>query len=100
MKITLELPDEKELSETDRKAYCAAIFAIFPRIEKDIRKFMYEQLVSTYTEATNWDKILKGQGILEGMAILLDQWQKANNEHIANSKPQEEFDKSNPISEV
>ena len=100
MQIQLELPDEKEISEIDRKAYCAAIFAVFPRLDKTIKQFMYQELVSGYTEATNWDKILRTQGILEGMAILLDEWQKADTEHKASNKPEEKFDKHEPIGSV
>lgn len=84
MKLELELPDKKEQTEQERRDYCASVFAIFPRIEQDIKSTMYEQLVSTYTEADNWDKILKGQGIMEGMAVLLEKWSLANSEHIAN----------------
>lgn len=98
--MILELSKKEEMSETERKDYCGAIFAIFPRLEKDIQEMMYEKLVETYTEADNWDKVLKGQGIMEGMAILLTKWETASNEHKANSKPEEEFDKNEVISKV
>lgn len=84
MKITLELPNETEITETERAEYCAVIFAVFPRLDKDIREKMYEQLVSTYTGADDWDKVLKGQGVMEGMAVLLEHWRLANSEHIAS----------------
>lgn len=81
MKLTLELPETKEQGEAERKEYCGAIFALFPRIEKDIKEKMYEELVKTYTEADDFNKVLRGQGIMEGMAILLEHWRLANLEH-------------------
>ena len=100
MKIQLEIPIEKILDEEERKAHNAAIFAVFPRLEKEIKAKMYEQLVITYTEADNFDKILKGQGIMEGMAILLELWQTNAKTHEAESQPKEEFDKHNSLNEV
>jgi hypothetical protein len=81
MKIEFTLPTEKALSEAERKGYCASISAIFPILEKDIKEKMGEELVKTYTEADDFNKVLRGQGILEGMAMLLEHWRLANLEH-------------------
>ena|SRR3990167_201597 len=102
-KITLDLSDvstpKKEMTEQERKEYCASISAVFPRIEKDIRKLMYEQLVETYTGADSWDKVLEGRGRLDGMAYLLEHWKSAHMENIA--KPTSDIiDKSSPIPEI
>ena len=88
MKLTLEFPEEKLITEQERRDYCTAIFAIFPRLEKDIKEEMYKQLISTYSEnvATSKTKeerdfeIIRGNGIMEGMAILLEKWQVAKSE--------------------
>lgn len=106
MKLTLGLPEKKEQSKQEHKEYCAAIFAVFPRLEKDIREEMYAQLVSIYsvgiaTSKTKEERdfeIVRGNGILEGMAILLDKWEKAQAEH--QDKPDTNFDKNNPIAEI
>lgn len=98
MNLTLELPREKEQSEQERKDYCAAIFAIYPRLERDVKEKMYEELVKTYsinagTSKTREEIVLatiRGNGIMEGMAILLESWQQANTEH--QSPPEKEVD--------
>jgi hypothetical protein len=81
MKLELQLPTEKPQSETEHKEYCGLIFSVFPQLEKDIKEMMYEELVKTYTESDNFNKVLRGQGILEGMAILLEKWRLAFVEH-------------------
>lgn len=108
MKLTLELPKEKEQTEEERATYCSAIFAIFPRLESDIKEKMYEQLITTYSIGVGMTKnkeerdfeIVRGNGIMEGMAILLESWRQAEAEHRANSKPEESYDKSLPLAEV
>ena len=88
MKLTLEFPEEKLITEQERKDYCTAIFAVFPRLEKDIKEEMYKQLITTYSEGIGKSKtkeerdfeIVRGNGIMEGMAILLDKWQVAKSE--------------------
>ena len=88
MKLTLEFPEEKLITEQERKDYCNAIFAIFPRLEKDIKEEMYRQLIHTYSESIATSplseaqrfEIIRGNGIMEGMAILLEKWRVAKSE--------------------
>ncbi len=87
MKIELQLPEDNEVSEAERKEYCAAIFAIFPRLEKDIKEKMYQQLVLGFTDfsgaldfAAAAKQAIRYEGIMEGMAILLEHWRLASNE--------------------
>lgn len=97
---SIDLSDtEDELSETDRRAYCAAIFAVFPRLEKDIKKLLNEQLLFSANQADTWEKVIFGRGTFNGMALLLEKWKEASAEHIANSKT-EEFDKTNSLPEI
>lgn len=108
MKLTLEIPQEKELDETERKAHNSAIFSVFPRIERDIKSKMYEQLITTYSIGVGTAKtkeerdfeIVRGNGIMEGMAILLESWRQAESEHRADSKPEDDFDKTKVLPEV
>ena len=95
-----DIEDDKELSEADRRAYCAAIFAIYPRLEKDLRNFLHKQLIFSSMEARNWDQVIFGRGTFNGISLLLELWEKAAKEHEANSKPEEDFDKHSPISEA
>ena len=107
MKLELNYTKE-EMSENERKNYCASVFAIFPIIEKDIKAKMYEQLINTYSVAVGSTRnkeerdfeIVRGNGIMEGMAVLLEKWEQASNEHIANSKGKETFDKHEVISQL
>ena len=99
--INLEDVDkEKEQSEQERVEYTAAIAAVFPRLEKDIKKFLYEQLIKTSMQAETWEQVLVGRGVFAGMEILLDHWKKANTEHLDHSKPQEEFDRHHVFGEA
>lgn len=92
----------KDMSEGERKDYCAVISAVFPRLEKDIKKFLYDQLIKTSMQAETWDQVLVGRGVFAGMEILLEHWKTANDEHFAKVKESNEpkFDKFNPISSV
>ena len=88
MKLNLDFPEEKLITEQERRDYCTAIFAIFPRLEKDIKEEMYKQLITTYSESIGTSKTketrdfetIRGNGIMEGMAILLEKWQVAKSE--------------------
>ena len=92
--------EDKEMSESERKDYCAAISSVFPRLEKDIKKFLYEQLMFTSNRAEDWDRVIFGRGTFNGMDILLNHWRIASLEHTAKTVPEEEVDKSNPIAEL
>lgn len=88
--IDLSDIEDKEMSESERRDYCAAIFAVFPRLEKDIKKFLYKQLMFSSNQAATWDEVLVGRGVFAGAELLLEFWQNAKNEHIANSSSLEE----------
>ena len=99
--INLEdIQDDKEQTEQDRKEYCATISAVFPRLEKDIKKFLHAQLIKTSMQAETWEHTLVGRGVFAGMELLLEHWEKANTEHLEHGKPKEDFDRSHPFSEV
>lgn len=98
MNIQLEIPKEEPQTEQERHDHCAAIFAVFPRIKKDIKEKMYEQLTNLYSVGIGTSKtkeerdfeIIRGNGILEGMAILLTDWQAAATEFEASAKESQE----------
>ena len=98
--ISIEDVLEEDETEADRKAYCAAIFAVFPRLEKDLKKFLHAQLLYSANEAETWERVIFGRGSFNGMALLLENWKIAAKEHEANSGQKEDFDKHSPISEV
>lgn len=90
-----DVTEDEEMSESERRDYCAAIFAVFPRLEKDIKKFLYQQLMFSSNNATTWEQVIFGRGTFNGIDLLLDHWQKAQAEHIP--PPQEDFDRHSPI---
>lgn len=92
---------EKEMSETERKEYCSSIFAIWPRIEKDILLAIKKQMALTFRDADNMDKLALGQGAVNGMTTLYELWQKAATEYESMPKDdKEEFNKNNPIGTI
>lgn len=95
-----KVEDEKEMSEQDRRDYCAAIHAVFPRLEKDMKKFLYQQLLQTSKESETWDQVLFGRGVFDGIAQLLAYWNQASQEHVANSTVENEFNKHAPMGEI
>lgn len=107
-KLELSLPENKQPDETEIKAHNSAIFAVFPRIEKSIKEKMYEQLINTYSENVGTAKTreevimttVRGNGILEGMAILLEGFRASSQAHEAEAQPKEKFDKTSVISEI
>ena len=99
-KIEIKITEEKDFTEQERKDYCASIFAVFPRLEKDIKDALHARLVFTAMETKTWEELMMNRGIMEGMTILLEQWRAAQGEHIANNSAKPEFDKHNPVSEI
>ena len=72
----------------------------FQNLEKDLKKLLYEQLLFQSNEASDWDKVLFGRGTFNGLALFLEQIQKAHEEHIGNSLPKEKFDKYKVVGEL
>ena len=98
---SLEDVEEKDQDENARREYCASIASVFPRLEKDIRKFLHEQLVNTSMKSQTWEEVLVNRGVFAGMEILLDHWKSAKSEYENRlSEKKESFDKSNPIGEI
>ena len=108
MKIELQLPTEKKITEEERKAHNAAIFAVFPRIESDINRLILEQLETTYRDnidlAETREKIVlatvRGNGIMEGAGILLEKWRRDAKTHEAEGQPKEKFDEHGILPEI
>lgn len=88
-----------ELSESDRRDYVAAIHAVFPRIERDIKHFLYNQLLFSAKEAADWEQVIFGRGMFDGMAQLLEHWRLAHQEHQSYSIGGS-FEKHAPLSEM
>lgn len=94
-----DVEHRKSLSTSERRAYCGAIHAVLPRLEKDIEQLLYHQLLFIAKECATWEQAVYGRGVMEGMSMLLEQWRSAGQEFVDNATP-EEFDKFNPIPEV
>ena len=99
-KVELGDIEDKEQTESERLEYNAVISAVFPRIEKDIKKFQINQLMFILNESLNWEQILVGRGTFNALDLLLEHWRKAHLEHAERSKPKDDFDKNNPIGEI
>ena len=98
--IDLSDIEDKEESEEERRAYCSAIFAVFPRLEKDLKRFMMEQLLFSSNNAETWEQVLFGRGSYNGLSLVYDYWKTVQAEHISNSEKKEDFNKSSPIGEI
>ena len=93
--------EQEDMSEAEAKEYNAAISAVFPRIEKDIKKFLYQQLLFISNESHSWEHVIFGRGTYNGLNLLLDYWRRA---HIAHTErivnENEKFDKSQVVGEL
>ena len=98
--VDLKDLDDKDMSEGDRREYCASISGIYPRLEKDIKKFLHEQLMFMSNNAENWDQVIFGRGTFNGLDLLLTHWKKASAEHMERLKPEEKFDKHKLLPEI
>lgn len=87
-----DLPKE-DMTESERKEYCASISGIYPRLEKDMKKLLHEQLMFISNSAENWDQVIFGRGTFNGIDLLLNHWKRASDEHTANIQPKEKFDR-------
>lgn len=97
--IDLEDIEDEKMSESERKEYNGAISAVFPRLEKDIKRFLHTQLMFVSNQATDMNQISFGRGTYNGMAILLEHWKKAHLEHTV-VEPKEDFDKHEVVGEL
>jgi len=88
------------MKASEHKEYCSIIYSVFPRLEKDIKKFMREQLMYSSNQAENWEQVIFGRGTFNGMALLLEYWKQINNKHISDTKEKESFDKHKIINEI
>src|SRR3990167_10007070 len=97
--VSLEDVEQEEMTESERKDYCAAISAVFPRLEKDIKKFLHEQLLFIATNGVDMEQIQFARGTFNGLDMLLDHWRIVHLEYISKI-PKEEFDKTSPINQI
>jgi hypothetical protein len=95
-----DVENEKAMNEQERRDYCAAVHAVYPRLEKDIKRFLYQQLLVTAKESADWEMVLFGRGAFDGMAQLLEHWRTAHHEHQDVNKPEGEFEKHSPVGEI
>lgn len=94
MLASIDIEDiEEELVESDQKQYDAAISAVFPHLEKDIKRFLHQQLLFANNTANDMNQVAFARGTFNGMDILLEHWRKAHLRHTA--KPQEQKDDEN-----
>ena len=91
---------DDKMSESERREYVSAISAVWPRLERDIKRFLYDQLIFTSNNSESWDQVIFGRGTFNGMDLLLNHWRKVHEEHQMNSKPKEDFDQYNPLPEA
>ena len=89
-----------DMTEAERKEYCSSISGIYPRLEKDIKKFLHAELMFISNNAENWDQVVFGRGTFNGMDLLRTHWKKASDEHIQNIQPPEKFDEHKMLPEV
>ena len=90
----------KEETESERKDYCAAICAVWPRLEKDLKELMVAQLMYSSNQAEDWEKVIFGRGGFNGLSLVFEKWKAANAEHLERGKAKEEFDKHEVIGQI
>ena len=100
--IDLKDIEDNEMSASEAKDYNASISAIFPRLEKDMKKFLHEQLMFIANKSENWNQVIFGRGTYNGIDLLLNHWRQAHTAHTARSGEGEgeKFDEHKVIGEV
>lgn len=94
--IDLSDIEQKEQSEQERKDYCAAIHAVFPRLERDLKWFLYHQTVFVAKESESWEHVAFGRGGIDALTQLLNHWRMAHQEFLGNSTSGD-FDRHAPF---
>ena len=94
-----ELEEEKPMSTSKRKGYCSTISAVFPVIEKDIKRFLHAQLMYSSKQAEDWERVIFGRGTFNGIDLLYEHWKQAHLEHLGKL-PKEEVEKTSPMPEL
>ena len=92
------LDDESPMTEAERKEYCSAIAAVWPRLEKDIKKFLFKQIMFNNNQAIDWDQVLIGRGVFAGQEMLYDYWKSINQEYL-DRLVHTNFDSHSPLAE-
>lgn len=91
----------KDMTQAERDAYCSAIFAVWPRLEKDLKEFMHDQLLFVCNNAEDMLQVSFGRGTFNGFDFLFDYWQTAASEWESKGKEdKDEGDKNNPMPEL
>lgn len=93
------LDDEQPMTEAERNEYCSSIASIFPRIEKDIKRFLFKQIMFNSNLSATWEEVLTGRGVFAGQEMLLDYWRSVNQEYL-DRVSQKEFEKNSPLGEI
>lgn len=91
--ISLEDIENKLETEAERREYCAAIFAVYPRLEKKLKKMLYTQLMFSANEADTWEKVIFGRGTFNGIDLLLEDFKIASAEYQAEASEEKEENK-------
>ena len=76
--------EAKVMSEAERRDYCAAIFAVWPRLEKDLKEFLHTQLMFISNNAESWDQVMIARGTFNGLDLVFQHWKSAVSEYEAS----------------
>lgn len=93
LKLLEEVRDKSEQGN-----YVAAISAVFPELERDIKVLTVKQAQKT-TEAENWEQVIYSRGTINGFSTLLELWRWADAEH-KGKMPRDKFEKHSPLPEL
>ena len=89
-----DVEDEKEMSEAEYREYEAAISGVWPRLERDLKRAMYNQLVFGMNESLSWGQLLMARGTFNGLSLMFEKWRgahTANMSRIGGEKNKKDF---------
>lgn len=96
---SIDLSDvrDKELSENEIKKRNANIANSYKYIEPTIKKLLIAQQEFIANRCENENQLLFGRGSINGISVVLEELRSYKLAHEEDTKPQEKFDKFNPI---
>ena len=88
-----EIRDEKEMSSEERKGYVARISSNWDIVEKVLKRLIVAQEEYIARAVENQDQLMFARGTVNGLMIVHEEMKEKFDEHMANIRPQAEFDR-------
>lgn len=87
--IALSDVPRKEPEGEARRAYCAKVSALYDELKPVVEELVRAQIEYGIEKSANWDQVVYARGTVNGLALVLERFEKYHLEHLADIQPKE-----------